>query len=225
MNGKLFVIESGVDASGKATQSEKIYKRLLEEKVKVKKITFPNYDSDSSALVKMYLNGDFGQKPDDVNPYTASTFYAVDRFASYRMEWKEFLEDGGIVIADRYTTSNMVHQASKFEKIEDKKVFLDWLWDLEFIKMKLPIPNEVLFLDVDIQTSIDLMKNRSNKITGELKKDIHERDAKYLQKTYKNALWVCEYYHWNKINCMKENALKSIEEIHEEIYKMIVSKI
>lgn len=221
MKGKLFVIESGVDASGKATQSEKLYKRLMDEGRKVKKITFPNYESQSSALVKMYLNGDFGQKADDVNPYTASTFYAVDRFASYTIEWKDFYQNGGIIIADRYTTSNMVHQASKFDCQEEKKAFLDWLWDLEFVKMKLPVPDEVIFLNMDPEISYQLMKNRSNKITGQRKKDIHERDFEYLQKTYENALWVAKHYHWFKINCMQKDKLKSIEEIHEEIYQRV----
>ncbi|QZY55313.1 dTMP kinase [Crassaminicella profunda] len=225
MKGKLFVIESGVDASGKATQSEKLYNRLLDEGIKIKKITFPNYDSESSALVKMYLNGDFGNKPDDVNPYTASTFYAVDRYASYVTDWKSFLETGGIIIADRYTTSNMVHQASKFHINEEKGEFLDWLWDLEFKKMGLPIPDEVIFLNMSPEVSYQLMKNRANKINGEIKKDIHERDFEYLKKTYENALWVADKYGWKKIKCIKNQELKSIDEIHEEIYKIVKEKM
>lgn len=225
MRGKLFAIESGVDASGKATQSEKLYRRLISDGIKVKKITFPNYESESSALVKMYLNGDFGKKADDVNPYTASTFFAVDRFASYTTQWKELLESGWIVIADRYTTSNMVHQASKFDSEKEKKFFLEWLWDLEFIKMELPVPDEVIFLNMDPQISYQLMEKRLNKITGQIKKDIHERDYEYLQKTYKNALWVADQYNWKKVNCSKNNQLKTIDEIHEEIYEIIKSKI
>ncbi|MCT4619497.1 MAG: deoxynucleoside kinase [Marinisporobacter sp.] len=225
MKGKLFVIESGVDASGKATQSEKLYNRLLDEGMKIKKITFPNYESDSSALVKMYLNGDFGSKPDDVNPYTASTFYAVDRYASYVKDWKTFLEAGGIIIADRYTTSNMVHQASKFYTQEEKKEFLDWLWDLEFKKMGLPVPDEVIFLNMSPEVSYQLMKNRANKISGEMKKDIHERDLEYLQKTYENALWVAEQYNWRKVQCIKDQTLKGIDEIHKEIYQLVKEKL
>ncbi|WP_255547805.1 dTMP kinase [Crassaminicella indica] len=225
MKGKLFVIESGVDASGKATQSEKLYKRLLAEGMNIKKITFPNYESQASALVKMYLNGDFGNKPDDVNPYTASTFYAVDRYASYVKDWKTFLEDGGIIIADRYTTSNMVHQASKFQTQKEKGIFLDWLWDLEFKKMELPIPDEVIFLNMSPEVSYQLMKNRMNKINGQMKKDIHERDFEYLKKTYENALWVANKYHWKKIECIKNQKLKSIDEIHEEIYKIVKEKL
>lgn len=118
MRGKLIVIESGSDGSGKATQSQKLFNRLYDENYKVRKIEFPNYKSNSSALVKMYLNGEFGSNPEDVNAYAASTFYAVDRFASYKTEWEEFYKAGDIIIADRYTTSNMVHQASK---INDEK--------------------------------------------------------------------------------------------------------
>ena len=120
MKGKLIIIESGSDASGKATQTEKLYKRLVSENYKVKKITFPDYDSDSSALVKMYLKGDFGNNPEDVNPYVASTFYAVDRFASYKTKWGKNYDYGEIILADRYTTSNMVHQAAKIQDLSKK---------------------------------------------------------------------------------------------------------
>jgi len=148
MKGKLIIIESGADASGKATQTNKLYERLVQEGYKVKKITFPNYDSDSSALVKMYLNGDFGKDPNDVSPYVASTFYAVDRFASYRTEWGQAYNDGWIILADRYTTSNMVHQAAKIKDMEEKDRFLDWLWNFEFEIYKLPVPDCVIFLDM-----------------------------------------------------------------------------
>lgn len=225
MKGKLFVIESGVDASGKATQTEKLYKRLIRDQINVLKITFPDYDSISSSLVKMYLNGDFGERAEDVNPYTASTFYAVDRFASYATKWKSFLEEGGIVIADRYVTSNMVYQASKFRDEEEKTKFLEWLWDLEFVKMGLPVPDEVIFLDMNPEVSYELMKNRANKITGMEDLDIHESDHLYLKKTYENALWVADKYNWYKVGCVENNKLKTIDEIHDEIYDMIKSKV
>ena len=142
MEGKLIIIESGSDSSGKATQSKKLYEKLKLNGYNVRKIEYPNYKSDSSALVKMYLNGDFGKNPEDVDPYVASTFYAVDRYASFKTEWEKFYVEGGIVIADRFTTSNMVHQAAKLEG-EDKNKFLDWLWNLEFNMYKLPTPYRV----------------------------------------------------------------------------------
>jgi len=219
--GKLIVIESGTDASGKETQTRLLFDRLIKDGHKVKKITFPDYDSRSSELVKMYLEGMFGDKPKDVNPYVASTFYAVDRYASYKVDWKKDLEDGVIIIADRYTTSNMVHQAAKFDNEEDKEEFLDWLYELEFIKMELPEPDEVIFLNMDVKSSLKLMKNRSNKITGEAQKDIHEKDSKYMEESYNNALWVAKKYNWNFVECTENGEIKSIEDIHEDVYAKV----
>lgn len=221
MDGILIVIEAGSDASGKETQSRLLKDKLEIEGYKVRRITFPDYENKSSTLVKMYLAGDFGRSPSDVNPYAASTFYAVDRFASYKTDWKEFLDEGGIIIADRYTTSNMVHQASKYDTIEEKDVFLDWLYDLEFEKMGLPKPNEVIFLNMEIEVSLKLIENRSNKITGESEKDIHEKDSDYMRKTYKNSLWVANKYNWKMISCSKDGKVKSRESIHKDVYNAI----
>lgn len=224
MSGKVIVIEA-CDASGKATQTKKLFQRLIEEKYKVRKVEYPNYKSSSSALVKMYLNGEFGDSPEDVNPYVASTFYAVDRFASYKREWQDFYKEGGIIIADRYTTANMVHQASKIENEEAKENFLDWLWDFEFVKFGLPVPDCVIFLDMPPKFSQRLMEERKNKFTGGSKKDIHEKDIKYLANSYINSCKVAEKYDWNKINCVHENNLKSIEQIHQEIYEVVTQEI
>jgi dTMP kinase len=224
MRGKLIIIESGSDASGKATQTSKIYERLLNEGYKIKKVEYPNYKSDSSSLVKMYLRGDFGKNPSDVDPYVASTFYAGDRYASYKTEWEEFHKDGGIVICDRYTTSNMVHQAAKMDTKERDK-FLNWLFDFEFNLYKLPQPDCVVFLDVPIEYSQKLMANRKNKITGESKKDIHESDIGYLTRSYNNSLYIADKYNWKKISCVTHDNLRSIEDIHEEIYNSIISII
>lgn len=222
IKGKLITIESGSDASGKATQAEKLYKRLISEGYNARKISYPNYGSQSSSLVKMYLNGDFGQNPEDVNAYVASTFFAVDRYASYKKEWEEFYSNGGIVIADRYTTSNMVHQAVKMQGEEVEK-FLNWLWEFEFEMYKLPKPDCVIFLDIPPQISQRLMENRVNKITGDEKKDIHESSKDYLINSYNNALYVAEKYNWNKINCAYDEELRTIEDIHEEIYTKILT--
>lgn len=224
MRGKLFIIESGSDASGKATQSEKLYRRLLEEGLKVRKVEFPDYKSDSSALVKMYLNGDFGKDPGDVDPYVASTFYAVDRYASYKTNWGDFYLDGGIIIADRYTTSNMVHQAAKIGGPE-KDVFLDWLWNLEFGIYKLPVPDCVIFLDMPPEYSAELIKTRENKITGGMEKDIHERNSEYLIDSYNNALYIAQKYGWNIVKCTDIKGLRQIDDIHNEIYKLVRSNI
>ncbi|NFL86705.1 thymidylate kinase [Clostridium botulinum] len=222
--GKLIIIESGSDASGKATQAKKLYERLLEEGYNIKKITYPNYDSPACMPVKMYLSGEFGNKPEDVNAYVASTFFAIDRFASYNKEWKEFYDNGGIIISDRYTTSNMVHQAVKMDE-EEKDKYLDWLYNLEFNLYKLPVPDCVMFLDVLPEISQKLMKDRNNKFTGEKEKDIHENNKDYLAKSYYNSLEIAERYNWDKIKCNDGDNLKTIEEIHEEIYKKVKNYI
>lgn len=169
MSGKLIIIESGSDASGKATQTKKLYERLLKDGYNVRKVEYPNYDSESSALVKMYLRGEFGEKATDVDPYIASTFFSVDRYASFKTEWEEFYNNGGIVLADRYTTSNMVHQASKMDEDERDK-YLDWLVDYEFNMYKIPQPDCVVFLDVPVNFSKKLMENRKINLQVKRKK-------------------------------------------------------
>lgn len=219
MKGKLFIIE-GSDSSGKATQTEKLYNKLVEDGYKIKMVEYPNYKSESSALVKMYLRGDFGKKPNDVNPYVASTFYAGDRYASFKLEWEEFYNEGGIIIADRYTTSNMIHQAAKMEG-EEKDKFLNWLWDFEFNMYKLPIPDSVIFLNMPPEFSEKLMAERANKITGEMEKDIHERDKEYLINSYNNSLYIADKYKWNKVSCTLGEKIKTIDEIHHDVYMII----
>jgi dTMP kinase len=220
MGGKLIIID-GSDGSGKATQTARLYERLKNEGLKVRKVEFPNYNSDSSALIKMYLNGQFGTDPNDVNPYAASTFYAVDRFASYKTEWKSFYDEGGIILCDRYTTSNMIHQAAKIQDPEEKYKFLDWLWDYEFNLFKLPVPDCVVFLNMPWEYSRRLMEERNNKFTGSSTKDIHERNNSYMEVSYKNALAVAEKYSWKKVNCTEGNRVRSIEELHDEIYDIV----
>lgn len=218
--GKLIIIESGSDSSGKATQTQRLYEKLQKDGLNIKKITFPNYDSPACSPVKMYLNGEFGSNPSDVNAYVASTFYAIDRFASFKTTWKEFYDNGGIIISDRYTTSNMVHQGVKMNE-KEREQYLEWLYDLEFNKCELPIPDCVIFLDMPPEVSQELMKNRLNKITGEAKKDIHESHSEYLTESYYNALSICEKYSWTKVSCVIDNKLRSIEEINNEIYSIV----
>jgi dTMP kinase len=216
--GKLIVLESGTDSSGKETQTNLLFERLKKDKINVLKVEYPDYKSESSSLIKMYLNGEFGKDPYSVNPFASSSFFAVDRYASFKKKWKDIYENGGIIIADRYTTSNMVHQASKIDNKEKKDYFLDWLYDFEFKKIGIPEPDEVFFLDVPPDISSLLMKNRKNKINGSSKKDIHEDNAEYLLKTYKNALYVAKKYNWEIINCVSGNNMKSIQDINDEIY-------
>lgn len=214
--GKLIVIE-GVDASGKATQTKLLYEYLLSKSEKTIKVEFPDYESPSSSLVKMYLSGEFGENAGDVSPYIASTFFAADRYASYKTKWeKKYLDDYTIVF-DRYVTANMIHQASKFSDEAEKRKFIDWLLEFEYGLYGLPEPTVKLFLDVPPEISARLMKERLNKFSGEAAKDIHERDADYLYKTYENAKFIASNYGFKIINCVKDGNLRSIEDIQNEI--------
>jgi dTMP kinase len=214
--GKLIVIE-GTDSSGKQTQTELLYEKYKKMGKKVMKITFPNYDSPSSAPVKMYLNGDFGGVG-EANIHAVSTMYAVDRYASFKTIWEDFYNEGGIIISDRYTTSNMVHQASKFEDKDEKDNYLEWLVDLEYEKMGIPKPDVVVFLNMPTEMAFKLMEDRKNKITGEDKKDIHENDREYMQKSHDNACYVANRYSWKEVMCIKDGKLKTIDEIGEEVF-------
>ena len=216
INSKLIVIE-GVDSSGKATQSKLLYEALSVMGIEVSSVEFPNYASESSSVVKMYLGGDFGSDPSAVNAYAASIFFAVDRFASVKAVWKDKFASGGVVIADRYTTSNMVHQASKIDDLEKKSEFLDWLYDLEYNKMELPEPDLVIFLDMPVKYAQMLMANRANKITNSDVKDIHESNEEYLTMAYNNACFVAEKYNWTRISCVKDGNVRPIEDIAAEI--------
>ena len=218
--GKLFVID-GTDGSGKQTQFTKLQERLTKDGIEYKTVSFPNYDSPSSSLVKMYLSGEFGSNAKDVSPYIASTFYAVDRYATFKTGYKEYYDNGGIILADRYTTANMVHQAGKIYDKAERKKFLDWLWDYEFNLYGLPVPTEVFFLNMPVEKAMELMKNRENKFTKQQEKDIHERDKNHLIDAHSAACDVAKDYNWFEINCVKDDKIRTIEDIHEEIYEEI----
>lgn len=214
MQGKLIVIE-GLDSSGKETQSRMLEEHFKKEGVNCRRVEFPNYKSESSALVKMYLRGDFGSNASDVNPYAASSFYAVDRYASYKTGFEDFYKNGGLVIADRYTTSNMIHQASKLESGKDE--FAEWIMNYEYELLGLPRPDKVIFLNMPTDVAVKLMQNRINKATGEEKKDIHEKDIAYLKATYAEAMRLAKKLGWSVVNCSDGENPRDILEIHEDI--------
>ena len=215
--GKLFVID-GTDGSGKQTQFKKLQERLTKEGIDYKTVSFPNYDSPSSSLVKMYLAGEFGENAKQVSPYIASTFYAADRYATFKKELEEYYNNGGTILADRYTTANMIHQAGKIQDKNERKKLLDWIWDFEFNLYGLPVPSEVFLLKMPPEVSIELMKDRENKFTHEAAKDIHERDKNHLIDAYNAACDVAKDYGWFTIECVKDGKIRTIEDIHEEIY-------
>jgi len=213
--GKLIVLE-GTDGSGKSTQLRLLTEHFAGEGRPFRQLRFPRYDESSSALIRMYLGGEFGKKPGDVNAYAASTFYAVDRFASYQTDWRAFYENGGVLVSDRYTTSNAVHQASKLPEGE-REAYWRWLYDFEFVKMGLPKPNLVLCLDMPVELTEQLMRRRE--CEQHTCADIHERDDAYLRECRRAALAAAAFYGWTVVPCARDGKILSPEEISGEVYR------
>ena len=211
--GKLIVIE-GTDGSGKSTQFRLLTEAVAASGREFQKLVFPQYKEESSALIRMYLGGQFGDKPSDVNAYAASAFYAVDRYASYKKVWGEWYENGGLVLSDRYTTSNAVHQASK-EPEENRAEFLRWLYEFEYDKLGLPRPDLTIYLDVPTEYTEKLMRSREA-ATG-TQADIHEKDLAYLATCRQMGRAAAEYYGWTVIQCVRDGQMRTIEDIHQEI--------
>jgi len=222
--GTIIVIE-GIDSSGKATQVKMVYEELINEKYKAMRLEFPDYKSDSSALIKMYLNGKFGEDPQSVNPYGASLFFAADRFASFKSDWEKFYDEGGILILDRYVSSNMIYQAAKIENSKEREEYLDWIYDLEFKKLSLPKPDIVIFLRMPPSFCLQLNDKRLNKIDGSSKKDIHERNSGYLEKTYEVAVYAAKKYKWETVDCIENNSIKPVKKINNEILRIIENRL
>ena len=222
MSGKLIVLE-GTDGSGKSTQFRLLCDRLKNGGVPFRRLVFPQYSEPSSALIQMYLGGEFGSHPSDVNPYAASTFYAVDRYASLKKVWGEDYEKGGLILSDRYTTSNAVHQGSKLS-LEEQPAFFDWLFDFEYNKLGLPAPDVVVYLDMPTEQSLRLLRSRESKTNT--KGDIHEVDPEYLAHCRETALRAARHYNWHVISCIDTvGEVRSLEEIHQEIVDVITKSV
>ncbi|MCQ2513592.1 MAG: deoxynucleoside kinase [Ruminococcus sp.] len=217
MSSKIIVIE-GLDGSGKATQTKILADRLVDEGKKVRKLEFPDYDNPSSSLVKMYLGGQFGSKPDDVNAYAASAFYAVDRVASYLQFWKEDYLSDTMILSDRYATSNIIYQMSKLPQSEWED-FIKWQADFEYKKLGIPEPDVILYLDVEPEVSQKLMEKRYGGDSS--KRDLHEKNLNYLFECRKSALYAVQKCGWRLINCCENGEIKPIEKIAEDIYNAI----
>ena len=215
--GKLIVIE-GTDGSGKSTQFRLLTERVAAEGHEFQKLVFPQYQEESSALIRMYLRGEFGSKPSDVNAYTASAFFAVDRYASYKKVWGQWYENGGLVLSDRYTTSNAVHQTSK-EPEEKRSEYLRWLYEFEYDRLGLPCPDLVIYLDVPTDFTEKMMRRREAATNTQA--DIHEQDLQYLATCRRTGRDAAAFYGWTVIDCVRDGEMRSIEDIHEEIYRHI----
>lgn len=217
MNGKLIVIE-GLDGSGKATQTQLLTQALKAQGKEVRSLSFPDYDSPSSGPVKMYLQGAFGDHPDDVDCYATSVLYAVDRFCSYRSDWKKDYENGTVFVLDRYVTSNAVFQTSKLQPDQWDR-YLDWLQDFEYRLMGIPAPDLVLFLNMSEECSASLLNKRYH--GDEECKDIHEKDEAYQRRSREAALYCAHRLGWVPIDCDSDGILLSIEEIHQKVMRAV----
>jgi dTMP kinase len=211
---KRLIVLDGLDGSGKSTQLDRLNGYFAENGIHYKQISFPDYAQPSSSLVTMYLNGEFGDSADAVNAYAASSFYAVDRYASYKKFWQADYENETLILAARYTTSNAIHQMTKLpESAWDS--FLEWLEDYEYNKLGLPKPDAVVFLDMPIEVSQRLMEKRYG--GDEDKKDIHERDLQYLYQCRKAALYAGQKKGWQIIACSQHDAPLPREVIHQQL--------
>ena len=215
--GKLIVVE-GVDGSGKATQAKLLYEALRSRGVSVRQVSFPDYASESSALVKMYLRGDFGREPGDVDAYAASSFYAVDRYASFKRDWETFYRSGGVIAADRYTTSNAVHQCSKLPEGEWPG-FLEWLFHFEYDLLGIPAPDQVIFLQAEAAVTEKLLLKRYH--GDESREDIHEADRAYMARSRRAAEYCAEKLAWTTVHCTHDGEMRPVEDIHREIMEKL----
>ena len=213
----LIVLE-GLDGSGKGTQTALLAEALVKQGRSLRQITFPDYDSPSSALVRMYLNGEFGTDPEDVNPYAASAFYAVDRFASFRKDWKKDYDRGSVILCDRYATSNMVYQMGKSPRKEWDR-YLEWVEDFEYGKLGLPRPDLVLYLDMPVEVSQKLLLQRYHGDSG--KKDIHESHLEFLRSCGECARYAGEKLHWKVVPCSRDGEPLPVEEIHKSVLEQV----
>lgn len=222
MKGTLIVME-GIDGAGKSTQFARLCRRAEQEGLRFQRLIFPQYQEESSALLRMYLRGEFGAHPSDVNPYAASTFYAVDRYASWRKVWGASYEAGELILADRYTTSNAVHQASKLPP-DQREGFFTWLFEFEYDRLGLPRPDLVLYLDMPAEKSMEMLRRRES--ATHTQGDIHETDEAYLAACRSAALQAAAFDGWRRIPCVDESgALRSVEEIHSQIWRIVLETL
>lgn len=219
--GKLIVLE-GIDGSGKSSQFRMLCERFDELGIKYHHVTFPRYSKDSSSMLRHYLHGDFGTRPEDVNAYTASTFYAVDRFASFKEDWQDIYTQGGFILCDRYVSSNAVHQGCKLSD-DELPYFFDWLTDLEYNKMGLPKPDKVIYLDVDLELSLSRMRKREAETNTNA--DIHEKDNEYLKKCLHTAEKAAEHFGWTRIPCRDNGIERGIKDKNDEIFNIVMNAL
>ena len=218
--GKLIVFE-GIDGSGKSTQFDMMCTRLTEEKHDFKRLVFPRYSEPSSALIRMYLSGDFGKDPDSVNAYAASSFFAVDRYASFIRDWRDYYLSGGLILTDRYTTSNILHQGAKIPD-DQREEFFSWLYTYEFDLIGLPRPDLVIYMDIDVEFAVKRLLRRQTQT--DTNADIHENDITYLRNCAKSGEKAAAQFGWHRINCIENGTERDKNVMHTEIYEICLTK-
>ena len=217
MRGKLVVFE-GTDGAGKATQARLLARRLEEEGIPFREIDFPRYGNPFAEPARLYLQGQLGGRPEDVNAFASSVFFAVDRYASYQEDWGVAYRSGELILANRYTTSNAVHQASKLERAE-REAFLSWLFDLEYRRLELPEPDLVVYLDLPVELPERLLRARRERTHTQA--DIHEQDEAYLRSCRENAREIARDLGWRRIDCSRNGDLRTPEDIHREVWELV----
>ena len=220
--GNLIVIEGSSDGVGKSVQYKLLIDRLLKDKEKV--ITthhFPSYGTYQGRPVEEYLKGNYG-KISSLSPYFVNSLYAQDRAITWITGLKQEYDKGNIIVLDRYTTSSLIYQSSVIDNPKEKENFINYVCDYEYHKIGIPIPDLVIFLHVPFKLSRTLKGKRTS--NEGIKNDIHERDYEYLKKAYDTSIEIAKKYNWNFIECSSNNKMRSPEEIHEDIYKLIKEK-
>ncbi|MCL2311467.1 MAG: deoxynucleoside kinase [Firmicutes bacterium] len=218
----MIVIE-GLDGSGKKTQSKMLFNFLKSIKKNVKLVSMPNYESDSSGPVKMYLNSEITDKPEQINAFATSSFFAVDRFINYVSNWKNFYEkDGSLIVCDRYVTSNMIYQLAKLD-YSDWDEFLEWLYEYEYIRLGIPVPDLVIYLKVPVEVSQMLIYERYNEQNS--KKDLHEKNLKFLKMCEETANYTSKKFKWETIDCLLDNKIDSFSSIFNKVLNIVTNRI
>lgn len=219
--GKLIVIEGACDGIGKSTQYSMLVSRLENDGIKIANHHFPSYGTYHGVAVEKYLKGEYGQ-PSELSPYFINNLYALDRAITWHTNLKKLYNEGKIVLLDRYTTSSLIYQSALIEDIEEKKKFINYVIDFEYNKMGIKEPDNVIFLTAPFDLVTELRKSR--KQNEGVTNDIHERDLTFMKKVYESAIFIADYLSWDKIECNNGNQMKSIEDIHEEIYNLVKRK-
>jgi len=223
-SGKLIVL-CGTDGSGKATQTRLLIEKLRLSKIKVETTDFPQYGNPSAAMVEQYLNGKFGSA-EEVGPYKASIFYAIDRYAA-SFQMKKWLEEGKTIVSNRYVSANLGHQGGKISDPEERKIFMEWVLDLEFNIFGIPKPDVNIFLHVPSDLAQSLVdKKRKREYLGEKKRDIHEDDLSHLKNAEQVYLQLCETDpSWIMIECASNNIMLSKDKIAAQVWKEVSSRL